>query len=86
MKNRNYGELSRMMVIDALCGSDFDVTRQVMAKLVETGFMVPEPAPGRGDDEPLYVWNRHKLGDLTTDTLVDLYISMKNTEAPRVLS
>lgn len=86
MKRTEYGVISRAMVIDALCGADMDVPTPVMAKLIDTQFMTAEYPPGRGGEQPVYAWSRHKLNDLTTDTLVDLYVSLKNTEAPRVLS
>lgn len=81
MRNHEYGKLSRTMVIDALCGAEVRIGRAVYEKMVEVGFMFPaDEESGRPS------WNREKLGDLTTDTLVDLYISLKNTEVPRVLS
>ena len=75
--NRQYGAISHMMTVDALIGGSFDFPAPVFQKLVEHGFISTENDTVR--------WNREKLELLTTDTLVDFYVSLKNTKVPNVL-
>lgn len=73
MARRAYGDTSREMLLDAICGAPEQLPYGARRRAEETGFMV------NGH------WQRDKLTLLGLDTLTEMYLSIKRMEVPRVL-
>ena len=63
-----YTQMTRMLFIDAICGVGFP--NEEVAVNAERGGLATSAGGG-------FVWNRRILETLTTDTLQELYTSLK---------